>query len=570
MCKDCVKTTMRASLDRVMPDVAATFLFVLCLATETPPVAGARSSDPIQLRLVGTCRTGPFYASACEIAAWHPASSRLLVTSAAGGLVPVALGTDLGLSPADAHSVRGISSVAVHSDLVAICGSGPDASSVGEVMILDPLMKELATIPVGHGPDMLTFTPDGRMLIVANEAEPSEDGSVDHPGTLSIIDLSKGASQPSIRHVTFESFEPQADALRARGLHAPMPGRSLCQQLEPEYIAVSPDGRWAFVSMQEANAIAIVDITNARCIALEPLGLKDFGAAGVGLDPSDKDGGPAIARWPIHGLYQPDTLACFMHGTELYVASANEGEPREHPFWSEVRRVSELTHRDGGTTPALDPTAFPADIPDGAGPEQSLRTPERLVAADGAGRLQVSRAAGDVDGDGDYDRLIAFGGRSASLWRVRCDDAGAPQGLELAWDSGSAIERTILDRMPKAFNANHDKGNSADARSDVRGPEPEGLAVADIGGRRILFVGLERPGGVIAWDISDPRAPALATYANRRDPQVDAPDAAGDLGPEGLLVIPAATSPTGKPLLVVCSEVSGTLTVLEILGPHAD
>lgn len=538
-------------------------------AEGAPPLAGVRASDPIQMRVVGTCRTGPFDASACEIAAWHPASSRLLVTSAAAGLVPVQVGTDLRLSPSDARAMRGISSVAVHGDMVAICGSGADASSVGEVIILDPLMKELASIPVGHGPDMLTFTPDGRTLIVANEAEPSEDGSIDHPGTLSIIDLSNGVAQPSVRHVTFESFEPQADALRARGLHAPMPGRSLVQQLEPEYIAVSPDGRWAFVSMQEANAIAIVDIAKARCIALEPLGMKDFGADGVGLDPSDKDGGPAIARWPIHGLYQPDTLACFVHGKELFVASANEGEPRDHSFWSEVRRLSELAHRDGGSMPVLDAQAFPATAPDGAGPELQLRTPARLRAADGAGRLQVSRVAGDVDGDGDSDRLITFGGRSASLWRVRCDDAGTPLGLELAWDSGSAIERTILERMPKAFNADHDKGDSADARSDVRGPEPEGLAVADIGGRRILFVGLERPGGVIAWDITDPRAPTLATYANRRDPQADAPDAAGDLGPEGLLVIPAATSPTGRPLLVVCNEVSGTLTVLEILGPHA-
>lgn len=552
-----------------MAFLSALLLSALPLAEDAPPLAGMRASDPTQMRVAGTCRTGPVDASACEIAAWHPATSRLLVTSAAAGLVPVSVGKDASLTPSDVHAMRGISSVAVHGDIVAICGSGADASSVGEVVILDPSMRELARVPVGYGPDMLTFTPDGRTLVVANEAEPSEDGLVDHPGTLSIIDLSNGVSQTSIRHVTFESFEPQADALRTRGLHAPMPGRSLVQQLEPEYITVSPDGRWAFVSMQEANAIAIVDIVNARCIALEPLGMKDFGADGVGLDPSDKDGGPAIARWPIHGLYQPDTLACFVHGNELFVASANEGEPRDHPFWSEVRRVSELEHRDGGGAPALDPTAFPAEVPDGAGPEQPLRTPARLIAADGAGRLQVSSAAGDADGDGDYDRLIAFGGRSASLWRVRRDDAGTPQGLELAWDSGSAIERTILERMPKAFNADHDKGNSADARSDVRGPEPEGLAVADVGGRRILFVGLERPGGVIAWDITDPRAPTLATYANRRAPQADRLDAAGDLGPEGLLLIPATASPTGKPLLLVCNEVSGTLTVLEILGPHA-
>jgi len=543
------------------------------IATGNPPLAGTRTTDPVQLRVAGTCRTGPFDASACEIAAWCPASSRVLVTSAAEGLVPVAVSRDGGLAPAPALSMRGISSVAVHVETVAVCRSAADAESVGEVVLLDRDLKAVATIPVGHGPDMLTFTPDGRTLLVANEAEPSEDGTIDHPGTVSIIDLSKGVANHSVRHVTFDDFEPQASELRARGLHAPMPGRSLCQQLEPEYIAVSPDGRWAFVAMQEANAIAIVDVANARCIALEPLGLKDFSASGVGLDPSDKDGGAAIARWPVHGLYQPDTLACFAHGDDLFVASANEGEPRDHQFWSETVRLSDLAHRDGGTARALDPNAFPSDAPQDADPVATMRTPERLRDPKGAGRLQVSSAAGDIDGDGDYDRLVTFGGRSASLWRVRRNEAGTPHGLDLVWDSGSAIERAVLERMPAAFNADHDRGDSADARSDVRGPEPEGLAVGEIAGRRILFVGLERPGGVIAWDITDPMVPTLATYANRRDPKVNpspqaAGDAAGDLGPEGLLVIPAAQSPTGKPVLVVCNEVSGTLTVLEITVAH--
>jgi hypothetical protein len=485
--------------------------------------------------------------------------------------------------------MKGISSVAVHGEWVAVCRGASNSSAAGEVAILDHSLKEVATVPVGYGPDMLTFTPDGRTLLVANEAEPSEDGTIDQPGTVSIIDLAGGASKASVRHVTFDEFEGQRGALAARGLHAPMPGRSMCQQLEPEYIAASPDGRWAFVALQEANAIAIIDVANARCIAIEPLGLKDFGAPGIGLDPSDKDGGPAIACWPVHGLYQPDSLACFMHGDELYVASANEGEPREHAFWSEVRRISELKHRDG-TSPALDHAAFPASAPADASGTGPARTPAALVSEAGAGRLQVSAAAGDTDGDGDYDRLVTFGGRSASLWRVRRDSAGMPTGLELAWDSGSEIERTVRERMPAAFNSEHDRANSADARSDVRGPEPEGLAVGDVAGRRILLVGLERCGGVIAWDISDPRAPALATYANRRDPAAgtikepkggrpataregpaapDATDAAGDLGPEGILLIPASQSFTRAPLLVVCNEVSGTLTLLELGVPHA-
>ena len=558
-----------------MHGVPAMATATLLVAAVAPPLAAVLPTDAITMRVVSTCRTGPFDASACEIAAWCPVSSRLLVTSAAEGLVAVSLGKDASLSPARAVPVPGISSVAVHGGTIAVCRGGSDAASAGEVLLLDRDLKLMATIPVGHGPDMLTFTPDGRTLLVANEAEPSADGTVDHAGSISIIDLSDPATQPIVRHVTFERFEPQASALRARGLHAPMPGRTMCQQLEPEYIAVSPDGRWAFVSLQEANAIAVVDIANATCIAIEPLGLKDFSAPGVGLDPSDRDGGAAIACWPVHGLYQPDTLACFTHGSDLFIASANEGEPREHGFWSEVVRVSDLAHRDGNDRNALDPAAFPPAAPDAADPTAALSSPARLRDPKGAGRLQVSSAAGDTDGDGDYDRIVAFGGRSASLWRVRVGEGGVPAGLDLVWDSGSAIERTVLQRMPAAFNADHDKADSADARSDVRGPEPEGLAVGNVAGRRVLFVGLERAGGVIAWDITDPRVPTLATYANRRDPKADpgppgAREAAGDLGPEGLLVIPAAQSPTGKPVLVVCNEVSGTLTLLELAPPHAD
>ena len=39
---------------------------------------------------------------------------------------------------------------------------------------------------------------------------------------------------------------------------------------------------------------------------------------------------------------------------------------------------------------------------------------------------------------------------------------------------------------------------------------------------------------------------------------------AGDLGPEGLVFIPAAQSPNGRPLLVVGNEVSGTTAVLQL------
>jgi 2',3'-cyclic-nucleotide 2'-phosphodiesterase/3'-nucleotidase/5'-nucleotidase len=587
--------------------VAACALALAAAADAPPQMSGPRDGDLLNVRLVGVCRTGGFNESACEIAAWCPRTRRVLVASAAEGLVAVDLKDPSAPSVIQRVALKGVNSVAIHGDLVAVCASPEGASARGLVILLNAELEEVARVAVGHGPDMLTFTPDGKVLLVANEAEPSSDGKIDHEGTVSIIDLSAGAASATVREVTFDAFEQHAESLRARGLHIPMPGRTMAQQLEPEYITTSPDGRWAFVSLQEANAIAIIDVLQAKCVAIEPLGLKDFGAPGVGLDPSDKDGGPSIACWPVHGLYQPDTIACFAHGDDLFIATANEGEPRDYPFYSEVRRISQLVHRDGGERLALDPGRFPAggrptsiegdpatsDAPTAASGANELRSQARLRDPSGAGRLQVSSAAGDLDGDGDYDQLVTFGARSASLWRVRVDEQRNPCGLELAWDSGSEIERTVLARMPGAFNADHRTGKSADSRSDRRGPEPEGLAIAQVGDRRVLIVGLERCGGCIAWDITDPLTPRLATYANRRNASIDlsilspgdrpsstsaaldAPasdrqaliEAAGDLGPEGLLTIPSHASPTGQPLLIVCNEVSGTMTVVELSLP---
>jgi hypothetical protein len=223
---------------------------------------------------------------------------------------------------------------------------------------------------------------------------------------------------------------------------------------------------------------------------------------------------------------------------------AEEGEARDTPAFSEVERVSKLK---------LDANAFPSGA--------ELAKPEQL------GRLEVSRLACDTDGDGDADRLVAFGGRGVSVWRVGQDGKGA----SLVWDSGSAVESTVAQRMPSAANASNDQSPSRDARSKSRGPEPKGLALTQLGGRRLLMAGLERPGGVVVWDVTNPSSPTLLDYVNRRDATIDDIAKAGDLGHEGVLAIPASISPDGTPLLVVCNEVSGTTTIWRIVaGPAPD
>lgn len=536
-----------------------------------PPIVGTDPSDIVQVECLGAFSSDLFDASGGEIAVFSEKSKRLYITNAAQGIAKVDLSTPSATNRDAFVRQFGVNSVAVHGDVVAACWAPKFEGAQGEVRFFDLDLKPTGSIKVGFQPDMIVFTPDGKTLLAACEAEPSDDGVEDRAGSISIIDLSGGVASAKVREANFDAFEARAQELRNAGVHLPMPGRSLMQQLEPEYIAMSTDGARAYVTLQEANAIAVVDVRNATVTAILPLGLKDFSVSGVGLDASDKDTRATITPWPVHAMYQPDSLAFFTHNGSSYLATANEGEPRDHPFYSEVQRVSKLKNSKDSTAPALDTARFPLAVESGDGYAQ-----KDLLNAKAIGRLEVSEARGDLDGDGDFDQLVCFGGRSVSIWKIIEDSAGCATSLELVWDSGSAIERTVRDRMPKAFNADNRANPSRDARSDVRGPEPEGLTIANIDGRRILFVGLERTGGVMSWEISDPAQPIFAGYFNRRDPAVDLdidedgdkmPDqleAIGDLGVEGVLVIPAQSSPTKRPILVLCNEVSGTVSLFDL------
>jgi hypothetical protein len=266
---------------------------------------------------------------------------------------------------------------------------------------------------------------------------------------------------------------------------------------------------------------------------------------GAGLDPDDRDGAARIAPHPVRGLLQPDAIACFEHGGSLWLVTANEGEEREQGQFKEGVRWGDATRAPTAQRPA------------------------------GLDRLVVSRVASDPDGDGMLDAPVCFGGRSASLWRFVPAVDGAAARLELAWDSGDAFERLVAERHPAAFNADLDATPWADGRSDAKGPEPEGLSIGMVDGKRLGFVGLERSHGIVVIDLTDPASPRVVDHALRCDPSVDlrkaAADAsilrtAGDLAPEGVLFIPADRNPTKRPLLVTCNEVSGTTTVWAV-GP---
>ncbi|MFM1769280.1 MAG: hypothetical protein RJA22_1809 [Verrucomicrobiota bacterium] len=502
--------------------------------------------DPLRFSLVPIgvhTNPPPYNTSAAEIVVHDSGLQRLYVVNAQGRRLDV-LDVQDPTQPTKLGQVElgtfgpVVNSVAFHDGLIAVAIEAAVKTDPGQVVLLDRSFQLINSIQVGALPDMLTFSPNGRWLLVANEGEPntynnfgsSTNGpSIDPEGSISVIDLSGGPAAATVRTATFAAFNhrPLPAGLRIYG-----PGASVAQDLEPEYITVSEDSTFAWITLQENNGIAVLHIPSAQVLRVEGLGFKDHSLPGMGLDASDQDGGIQIRPWPIRGIYNPDAIAHYRHRGQAYLVMANEGDTREYPGFREDVRLSTRT---------LDPAAFPNG--------------DELKMTNALGRLAVSSVDGDGDGDGDLDAIFAYGGRSFSIRTA----AGA-----LVWDSGDQLEQLTAAVLPNIFNASHGN-NTRDSRSTSKGPEPEGLALGRVAGRTLAFVGLERIGGVVVYNISDPRQPVLEDYINTR--LVLSPFSfatAGDLGPEGLTFIPAEQSPNGRPLVVVAHEVSGSTVIFEV------
>ena len=521
----------------------------------SPYVSGAQVQRGIDLAPLGVYRTNYFDLGGAEIAAYDPASRRLFVVNLEDQSVDL-IDISNPTSPFLAHKIdvtpwgSQANSVSVRDGVAAIAIEANVKTANGTVAFFSGWGQFLSAVTVGALPDMVTHTPNGQMVLVANEGEPSGYGGgfVDPPGSISIIDLRGGVGSLGPEDVTTAGFDAFNDGPIDPRIRIFGPGATVAQDLEPEYIAVSQNSQTAWVTLQENNALAILDLRTKRVTRLVGLGFKNHNLFGAGMDTSDRDG-QSISIMPrqVWGMYQPDAIDTFEYRGRTYLITANEGDVREWPnvggpgVNTEAARVSALV---------LDPTAFP----DGA----------TIKSSASLGRLNVTTRLGNPDGDADFDRLYAFGARSFSIW----DETGT-----LVFDSGDDLERITAERLPNWFNATHtnnvNHGNpndwTRDNRSDDKGPEPEGVTIARLFGRQFAFIALERIGGVMIYELADPRAPRFVDYVNTRTFGVDAASAAAeDLGPEGILVIKAEDSPTGSPLLVTANEVSGTTRVFEI------
>ena len=382
---------------------------------------------------------------------------------------------------------------------------------------------------------MVTFTPDGKTLLVANEGEPNDAYTVDPEGSVSVVDV-HNINAPLARTASFAAYNGQEVQLRASGIRIFGPNASAAQDFEPEYITTDAEGRTAYVTLQENNAIAVVDIASAivqqvirwatrtiascrwmRAIAMVP-----------GTAPrSISETGPV----PLFGMYQPDGIASYTAGGRTYLVTANEGDSRSWAGYTEDVRVSALPR-------PLNPAIFTNAACGG-----TCNGNARL------GRLTVTTALGLNPTTNQYDALYTFGGRSFSIW-----DEGGNQ----VWDSGAQLEQRTTALPMVNFNAD-EEGNDLDNRSDNKGPEPEGVAIGRLGAKTFAFIGLERVGGIMVYDVTSPTSPSFVTYVNTRV------GGSGDLAPEGIVFVPANRSPNKYPLLIVGYEASGTVGVFEIL-----
>ena len=429
-------------------------------------------------------------------------------------------------------------SVDVKDGLVAIAVAANIETDPGSVVFTDIDGNNPTQVTVGALPDMLTFTHNGNSVLVANEGQPSQDYTIDPEGSISKIDVANGLSgisQSDVIEINFNTFDSQQATLIANDVRIFGPGASVSQDLEPEFITVTEDNLTAYVACQENNAYAIVDLSTNTVVDIKSFGLKDHSLPENSLDTSNETDFIFDASWPIKGMYMPDGITNFNVGGINYMVTANEGDAREYSAFEEERNISDSDY-------TLDPTVFSnIDI---------------LELGSNLNAINVTNASGDADGDGLFEEIHVYGGRSFSIFNA---DTG-----NLVYDSGNDFAHiTAADPIYGAiFNASN-SNNSFKNRSDNKGVEPENVIVKEINGNFYAFIILERIGGVMAYDVTNPSAPVFLEYENSRDATPNGQES-GDLGPEGIVYVAPENSGTGKALLVLSNEVSATLSIYEL------
>lgn len=456
-----------------------------------------------------------------EIAAFMPAENRLFVVG--GNTLSVVDFRD----PAKIKVMRSyelgeeISSVSVTGNIVAVAQPGENGRE-GTLKLFEyaaDSLKELFSSKTCNTLDMITFTPDGKKLVGACEGERANDQSVDAKGLVLVASFENGFAKPNIKLLGFEHFDPR-ELIKAGVRNGYGTSPSLLQALEPEYVTVSEDSKTAWVSLQENNAMARVDLQKDRIDSVIALGYMDFSKVPVAVR-SGKE--IVFENLPLFGMRQPDGIAVKTIDGVPYIFTADEGADMQGNSFSDSENIASKLKRG-----ELDETVFNKNVQDAL--EKVDLSKDRCGTRNGKDTC-----------------AFVYGTRSFSIFNGNTGD--------LVWTSNDMIEKKMAEVAPEFFNWNAKKKKiKVNARSGDKGSSPESVVIGEVGKKRYAFVGLERMNGVVAFDVTDPKNPKYASYYMTPEHR----------GPEGILFIPAQKSPNKKPVLVVCYEFSGHLTVYDV------
>ena len=535
------------------------------------------SKQTIELSQVGRYQSNIFDESAAEIVAYDPTTKQTFVVNSKSGKVDVLNTTDItnptlnnsldvaGDIGAGANSAN---SVAVYNGLLAVAMDNTTKTNNGWIAfykISD--LSFLKKVEVGAIPDMVTFTPNGKQVVIAIEAEPDEGYVNDPNGMVSIIDITwNGANlTTSLTNIDFTDFNvggtrnlelPSELILAGIGANGKA---TVAADIEPEYVAINKDSTKAFIALQENNGIAVINLTDKTVEKIYALGFKDHSLDKNGLDVNDKDDTVKIESYPVKGMYMPDSITLFETGNKTYLLTANEGDDRDD--WLEDFETKTTCESAGYSFYKNKECKDAVKIGKLDNTDMTIKAGSTLEAKKtDLDRLKFSYLVTKKMNGGsatDIETIYSYGARSFSIWDM-ADGS-------LVWDSGKFFETKTAELYGTKFNNDNDE-NKDQGRSDNKGPEPEAITVGTINEKTYAFIGLERMGGVMIYEITNPTTPVFIQYINNRDLTIEPGDGidAGDLGPEGFKFVSADKSPNGKPILIVGNEVSGTTTFYNI------
>ena len=569
-------------------------------ADGSPGADGQDANAAVSLRLVGSTPAVAenFDESAAEIVAYHSGSkTAFLVNSSAKAVdvvdlsdvtsptitlqLDVAGDVETAVSDLADGDLGGVNSVDVSGDHMAVAIEADTKQDTGYIAFYNVDGTFISAVPAGALPDKVGFSPDGKYAVVANEGEPNDDYSNDPEGTITVIDVSGGFDIPVVATADFKDFNAGGSKSLSGPVRVSAKAESVAQDLEPEFIAFSDDSGTAYATLQENNAVAVIDLASADVTTVLGIGFKDYGVPGNEIDASNKDGGVNLKSWSIFGTYMPDGFDSYAVNGVTYLVTANEGDGRE--YLSDATDEADCAAQGGFLfddgdcfhyldeirVKDLDASQFSDDLVAKLGADfQDQDKLGRLKMITDLG-LEDASACTTLATTGQpiaypdetpvagcvYENIYSFGSRSFTIWNM---DTGRP-----VFDSGSDAEVITAQQLGGSFNASNDS-NEGDDRSDDKGPEPEAVEIATINGNTFAFIALERVGGVMVYNISNPQGAKFVQYVNPRDFNVDddavEANLAGPLGPEDIKFI----SQDDEMYLLVSNEVSGTLSVYSV------